>query len=120
MITQDRGGEPLAVAFYMHDFAGGGVERMRLVLLEALAEHGVRASVIVSDAAGPLEVDIPPDTEIVNLHAPRTISGLLPLVKILRRGEFDVVVSNLDHNNIVLLLGAAARRVEHARGHRPA
>ena len=95
---------PLTVAFYMHDFAGGGVERMRLVLFKALSNRHVLVAAIVSKFGGPLVNEIPASTRIVKLHAARTLAGILPLAALLRRRDFDVVVSNLDHNNIALLL----------------
>ena len=88
----------------MHDFAGGGVERMRLVLFKALAERGICVSAIVSKLAGPLVGQISPETHVLTLGSRRTATDILPLIRLLRRRQFDIIVSNLDHNNVALLL----------------
>ena len=94
----------MKVAFYMHDFAGGGVERMRLILLRALAARGVSMHAIVHHRAGQLACDFPPEAAMTLLDTRRTLSDVLPLARLLRKRRFDIVIANLDHNNIALLL----------------
>ena len=103
MVNRSREGDALAVAFYMHDLAGGGVERMRLVLFKALAARGILVTAVVSKLAGPLLSQIPSKVQVLNLHSKRTAADIVCLVRLLRKRQFDIIVSNLDHNNIALL-----------------
>jgi exopolysaccharide biosynthesis WecB/TagA/CpsF family protein len=94
----------LSVAFYMHDFAGGGAERMRLALFRALSVQGLSISAIVHARRGPLLDEIPEQIETIALGGSRTLSDIRPLAHFLREEKFDIVVSSLDHNNIALLI----------------
>jgi glycosyltransferase involved in cell wall biosynthesis len=96
--------KPIAVAFYMHDFAGGGVERMRLTLFDALPSRGMSVTAIVHSRNGALAGMVPPSVPVINLGNRRTAADIVPLARLLRQRRFDIVVSNLDHNNIVLLI----------------
>ncbi len=94
---------PLSVAFYMHDFSGGGAERMRLALCRALRGRGLSVSAIVHAKRGPLLEQVPEEIRTVELGGSRTLSDIRPLIHLLREEEFDIIVSSLDHNNIALL-----------------
>lgn len=98
-----RPGRPLSVAFTMHDLSGGGVERMRLLLIEALRQRGVDVTLVVNTEDGPLRAALPRNLKLVVLGRARTIAGILPLARFLRRARPDILVSSLDHNNIAAL-----------------
>lgn len=96
--------KPISVAFYMHDFAGGGVERMRLTLFDALPSRGMAVTAIVHSYNGALAGMVPPSVPVIALGNRRTIADIVPLARLLRQRKFDIVISNLDHNNIVLII----------------
>jgi exopolysaccharide biosynthesis WecB/TagA/CpsF family protein len=106
MPAEGKAEKPLSVAFYMHDFSGGGVERMRLVLFGALPSRGMTVSAIVQSRRGVLAGAVPASVPVIALCTQRTIADLLPLARLLRQQRFDCVLANLDHNNIVLLLAS--------------
>jgi exopolysaccharide biosynthesis WecB/TagA/CpsF family protein len=112
MATENTADKTISVAFYMHDFAGGGVERMRLVLFAALPSRGVAPSVIVQARRGVLAGAVPASVPVITLGTRRTLGDIVPLARLLRQRRFDIVVGSLDHNNIVLLLATliAGRR----------
>ncbi len=90
----------------MHDFSGGGVERMRLVLFKALPSRGMTVSAIVHARRGALADQVPDSVPVITLGTRRTAADILPLARILRQQRFDCVFANLDHNNIILLLAS--------------
>ena len=96
--------KPLRVAFYMHDFAGGGVERMRLRLSAALVARGMSVSIIVQANRGVLANAVPEGVSVVSLATQRTAADILPLRTLLRQRRYDVVIASLNHNNVALLL----------------
>ena len=100
----------LKVALFMQDFAGGGVETMRLALAAALTAAGCSVSIVVVNAAGPLATKIPLGVELHNLNCRRVIQALPKLRRFIRDEQPDVLVSSLDHNNIAALLACATMR----------
>jgi exopolysaccharide biosynthesis WecB/TagA/CpsF family protein len=93
-----------SVAFFMHDFAGGGVERMRLALAAALAADGCRVTIIVVNAAGPLAARVPSSVQIVDLGCRQVSRAALKLRRYVRSQRPDILISSLDHNNIAALV----------------
>jgi exopolysaccharide biosynthesis WecB/TagA/CpsF family protein len=92
------------VAFYLHDLSGGGVERMRLALMDALRARGVVVTLVLGARRGPLVPLLPADLPVVELGRRRMLGAVGPLVRFLRTIRPDVLVASLDHNNITALL----------------
>lgn len=101
---------PLSLAVYMHDLAGGGVERMRLALIAELRRRGVAVTLLLHRRAGALIDRLPPDLPLVVLGGRRTAADVLPLLRFLRREAPDLLMASLDHNNIVALAAKALAR----------
>jgi len=100
----------LRVALFMQDFAGGGVETMRLALAAALVAAGCSVSIVVVNAAGPLAAKIPTGVKLCDLNRSRVCFALPTLRRYIRDYEPDFLVSSLDHNNIAALLVCATMR----------
>jgi exopolysaccharide biosynthesis WecB/TagA/CpsF family protein len=101
----------LSVAFFMHDLSGGGVERMRLSLIDALRKRNICTTLIVSNRRGSLSPLVPPDLPVVELRIGRTLSAVTKLIAFLKQARPDVLVSSLDHNNIVAMIACACSGV---------
>jgi len=97
----------MRVAFYMHDLAGGGVERMRLALIAELRARGVDVVLILGMRRGTLVPLLPPDLPIVELGTRRTLAAIPKLLDFINRVQPDLLVSSLDHNNIAAMLANA-------------
>jgi exopolysaccharide biosynthesis WecB/TagA/CpsF family protein len=91
------------IAFFMHDLSGGGVERMRLRLATGLVDRGYDVQLIVQCARGPLARLVPADITLTALGAPHSWGAMWALAGTLRSSRPDILVSSLDHNNIVAL-----------------
>ena len=96
-----------SIVFYMQDLSGGGVERMRLSLIEELRTWGIDVTLIVGSATGPLKQLLSPDLPLIEIGRSRTILSVIPLARILRKQKPDMLVASLDHNNIAALLSKA-------------
>jgi exopolysaccharide biosynthesis WecB/TagA/CpsF family protein len=100
------------IAFYMHDLSGGGVERMRLSLIEELCSRGLHVVLIVGRLTGSLVCNLPPSLQVIELGCPRTIRSILPLARVVQRLKPNILVSSLDHNNLAAIMAAKMARVQ--------
>ena len=96
---------PLRLACYLPDLSGGGVERMRLHLLEALRDRGVETTLLLTRGGGSLDGTVPPGIRVVSFGNRRTAADLPRLAWWLRRHKPDVLLSSMGHNNVVASLG---------------
>ncbi len=99
---------PLSVLIYMSDLSGGGVERLTVSLLGDFRRVGVSVMLAVHAKRGEMLPLLPPDLRVVSFGTSRTVGDLLPLARLLRRERPDIVLSSLNHNNIIALLAKAA------------
>ena len=98
------------VSLFMHDFSGGGVEKMRLALAGALTSAGCEVSIIVVNADGPLAALVPASVRVFDMQKRRLLQAMPRLRRYLQNERPDVLVSSLDHNNIAALLACATTR----------
>ena len=99
---------PLSVLIYMSDLSGGGVERLTVSLLGDFRRVGVAVTLAVHAKRGEMLPLLPADLRVVCFGTSRTAGDLLPLARLLRRERPDIVLSSLNHNNIIALLAKAA------------
>ena len=98
------------ITFFMHDFAGGGVERMRIRIAAGLADQGFRVHLVVVRHQGSLVSAIPPGLQVIELGAGRTLAAIPGLVRYFRAHRPQVCFSSLGHNNIIMLISALLAR----------
>ena len=92
-----------SIAFFIHDLAGGGVERMRLRLIEGLLARGYDVTLVLQRLSGALCDNVPRGARVIVLGQPRVIGSVLPLARVLRVLKPDFLISSLDHNNVAAL-----------------
>jgi len=98
--------QPLSVAIYTHDLAGGGVERQILMLISELQARGMSVVLVLHSISGELRGMLPANLRVVSLNSRRTLYDVPGLARFLRAEKPDVLLANIDHNNIAALLGA--------------
>jgi hypothetical protein len=64
-----------AIAFYLDNFEGGGVQKTTLTLAGALAGRGHPVALLVCRPSGALQDQVPPDVEVVALGEPSAWSA---------------------------------------------
>lgn len=104
------------IAFFLSHLAGGGAERVAVMIGGSLLERGHRVDFVLAQATGPLLQDIPSGARVVDLHASRTLTALPGLTNYLRRENPFALIAIPDHTNLVaiwakLLANATARVV---------
>ena len=100
------------IAFYMHDLAGGGVERMRLLLIDELSRRGLEVCLILGKCHGALVPLLPPDVEVIVLDRQGMLPAVRPLMRVLHSRRPRFLVSSLDHNNITAILACRLARTK--------
>ncbi|MDR3529386.1 MAG: glycosyltransferase [Rhodopila sp.] len=95
---------PMSVAIYLHDLAGGGVERQSLIIAEEFRRHGVDVTLVLHRLRGQLLDQVPVGLRVVDLNTSRTLLDIPRLVHFLRTEKPDILLSNLDLNNVAALL----------------
>ncbi|MGN6389509.1 MAG: glycosyltransferase, partial [Burkholderiaceae bacterium] len=78
-----------SLAVYLPNLAGGGVERMKLILADAFIKKGYDVTFVLNRAEGELLALLPPSVKVVSLDARRTLAALPRLVAFLRREQPD-------------------------------
>jgi len=97
----------LSVAIYMHDLAGGGVERQNLIIADELRRQGANVSLVLHRLRGELLDQIPPGLRVIDLQSSRTWQDVVRLARFLRTEKPDILLANVDLNNVAALLAKA-------------
>jgi glycosyltransferase involved in cell wall biosynthesis len=100
-------GAPSRVALFLPDLPVGGVETVMLTLASGLHARGFIVDLVVASTRGAALRHLS-DLQLVDLHARRTATALMPLARYLRRARPAALISAKDHANLVAL---AASRV---------
>src|ERR1700756_4885853 len=94
----------MSVAIYMHDLAGGGVERQSLIIAEEFRRHGADVTLVLHRLRGQLLDQVPAGLRVVDLKSSRTLMDVPRLIRFLRVERPDILMSNVDLNNVAALL----------------
>lgn len=89
------------IATFMQDLAGGGAERVAVLLMNGLADHH-RVSLILARREGPYLDDLDPRITVHDLGGRKTLSSIMPLRKWLIAERPDVILSHLTHVNVAV------------------
>jgi glycosyltransferase involved in cell wall biosynthesis len=89
------------LAIFLPDLAGGGAERVCLLLIRGLLRRSYNVDLILAKRRGPLLDELPPGVNVIDLGSVRVKDSIIPLVNYLRRVQPAVLISHLVHCNIV-------------------
>jgi glycosyltransferase involved in cell wall biosynthesis len=99
-----------AIAFFLPLLTAGGAERVTLNLAQGIAERGLPVDLVLAAAKGPFLDQVPPAVRLVDLRAGRVLRSIIPLSGYLRRERPRVLLSQMDHANLVALWAAKLAR----------
>jgi glycosyltransferase involved in cell wall biosynthesis len=98
------------IVVLMHNFAGGGAERMFIRLANGFAGRGVAVTVVAVSADGVLQSEIAPEVRTIDLACRRTFAAIRPLREILRQLRPTALLSGLVHVNTLAVLALRGLR----------
>lgn len=98
------------IAFFAPTLHPSGAERVVLNLVKGMVERGRVVHVVLAAAEGSLLGQLPAEVRVVDLGTRRTAGSLLPLTRYLRRERPRVLVSHMNHCNIVALWASRLAR----------
>ena len=100
------------IAFFMHNFNGGGAEKVTLKTVEGLMAHGYDVTMIMRENIGELKNCIPDGIHIIDLKINnkskiiKNISNIKKLNKVLKKEKFDIVFGVTFNMSLILALSS--------------
>lgn len=101
----------MRVAIFLPSLCGGGAERVMVTLANGFAERGLTVDLVVANAGGTYRKNVSDQVQVIDLAAKRVITSLPGLVCYLRSARPAVLLSAMDHSNIVALWAQRLARV---------
>lgn len=106
-----RGSARRSVVIYLPNLTGGGAERLQLRLAPEFLASGAAVTFLLDRREGELVDTIPQGCRLAVLDARRQLAALPKLVGFLRRERPDVLISNMEHMNVMSVLARFLARV---------
>ncbi len=91
------------IAFFLPSLMGGGAEKVMLNLGRGMLEKGIVIDMVLAQATGEYLDKVPPGIRIVDLKCKRTLSALPRLVRYLKGESPSVLLSAIEHANLIAL-----------------
>jgi glycosyltransferase involved in cell wall biosynthesis len=99
------------IAIYLPTLNGGGAERVMVTLATAFAERGDEVDLVLAKPHGPYLKDVNRHVRVVSLGGKRVLASLPALAGYLRRERPKVMLTALNHANVVAVVAHALARV---------
>lgn len=101
--TCDNARSCAKITLFIPTLEGGGAERMMVNLANAFAARGYSVDLVSASASGVYLHEVRPDIRVIDLGARRVLFSLPGLIRYLRRERPPVLLSALNHANVVAL-----------------
>src|ERR1700733_2248155 len=98
------------IGIYLPSLDGGGAERVFVQLANEFSALGLRVHLLLAAARGPYLHEVAAGVRIVDLRARGVLHSLPRLVRYLISERPRVVLSALDHANLIAILACRAAR----------
>ncbi|MTI80518.1 MAG: glycosyltransferase [Firmicutes bacterium] len=92
------------ITFFLPALDGGGAERATVNLIREFINRGLNVDLILSRAEGVYLKEIPNKCSIINLSSKRVSTSLPALTRYLQQERPNVMISGLNHANIIAVL----------------
>jgi glycosyltransferase involved in cell wall biosynthesis len=97
-----------AVSLFLPALAGGGAERVFVDLANEFGRIGLHVDLVLAAALGPYLEEVSPAVRVVDFDASGVLASLPKLARYLRTERPRVLLSGLDHANVISILARAA------------
>ncbi|MEQ8314071.1 MAG: glycosyltransferase [Gammaproteobacteria bacterium] len=94
------------VALLLPSLEGGGTENFIVNLANQLASSNLAVDLVVGQKKGPFLSDVSASVQIIEFATDVKLRVLFKAIKYLRTAKPDIVMSSLDHYNIIMILAA--------------
>ncbi|WP_019621865.1 glycosyltransferase [Amphritea japonica] len=94
------------VAVFMHDFRGGGAERVSISLCNELVRHDVKTTIIVVNNKGEMARQISETVNIIELKSMRMATSFWELKNVVKKIKPDKVISHMTHANVTACIAS--------------
>jgi glycosyltransferase involved in cell wall biosynthesis len=95
--------ETQRLALFLPSLRGGGAERVMVNLARGFIERGIAVDLVLAKAEGTYLSEVPQEVRIIDLKSRRVLTSLPGLIRYLRREKPSVLLSAMDHTNIIAL-----------------
>jgi len=102
-VIKNNNNQKKKISLFLPSLRGGGAERVMLTLSQGFAQRGFAVDVVLAKAEGPYLQQVPVGVRIIDLKASRVLKSLPRLVRYLKKEKPAVLLSTLNHANIVAL-----------------
>ena len=93
------------ITFLLDTLGGGGAEKAMVNLANFISDKNIRIDLVILNAKGAFMELLSPKIKLFNLKRKRSRSALLEVVQYLRKEKPQILLSALDHINILASLG---------------
>ena len=95
------------ILMFMHDFRGGGAEKVSVQLANGMAREGHEVVVVVVNDQGPMKELLATKISVISLSVRKVSKSIIKLAKLLKCTEYDLLISHMTHINIAAILASA-------------
>jgi glycosyltransferase involved in cell wall biosynthesis len=91
------------IALFVPSLKCGGAERVMTLLAKGFVHKGHQVDMVLANAEGEYLSELEPGISIIDLNKKRVLFSLPGLIKYLRNAQPQVLLSTLDHANVIAL-----------------
>lgn len=99
------------IAFFLPNLDVGGAEHAAVNLIVGCVKRGVRVDLVAANATGEYMAKVPPEVRVIDLKSKRVLSSIPALRRYLKQERPDVIISVMDHTNLIAIWARALARV---------
>lgn len=92
------------LSLFLPSLRGGGAERVMVYLANGFARRGFQVDLVLVSAEGQYLYLVNDKVRLVDLKSSRVLSSLPNLIRYLKTEKPNVILSTLDHANLVAIL----------------
>jgi len=100
------------MAFFLPSLEGGGAEKVCVNLIREFNKRNIDIDLVLSKAKGPYLSFVPKEVKIIDLGVSSVLKSLSGLISYLKTERPVVLISSLNHANIVAILAA---KISHSK-----
>ncbi|MFC3039725.1 glycosyltransferase [Virgibacillus xinjiangensis] len=93
------------ILFFIYQMGAGGAARTLLNIVNKMDRDRFTPILVTLDYNGSYESYLEPDVKFIKLETKRLRSAIVPLSKVIRREEADIVFSTIPNYNTIAILG---------------